>query len=529
MKIPHVMDIQRRVLAVMTVPETNSNWEKPVPLEPELLQVKPFSDDLLPPSLRAYVKDVSHRMQCPPDFIAVSLMVVLGSAIGTGCTAKPKQHDDWTVVPNLWGGIVAPPGAMKSPAMDAVTSLLVKLEEEQREEYESIRQSIELENELIEEKRKALIEQLKAAEREKAKGNDTKIDVNQLKKELLQLEDQKVARKRYKTDDASIEKMAELLNENPRGLLTTHDELIGLFSSWDQERKKSDRAFYLKGWNGYSSHTSDRIGRGTIETKNLCISLLGGIQPAKLKPYLLSSVNGFENDGLVQRLQLLTYPDDIANWQNIDKQPDHTAVREVQEKTKFVSDINFTDYGALQDEHSKYPFLRFSPEGQEVFDRWLTDLETNKIRGEVPPILKEHLSKYKSLMPSLALILHIVMSDRELRLKPISKEAAEMAVKWCDYLESHARRIYGLVLNKPDLAALKLLEKIKTGKLNEGFTIREVVRNNWEHLKSNGSAEQACRYLIECGYLKVDQVDQSGRAGRPTKRYQINPLVFELT
>jgi len=61
------------------------------------------------------------------------------------------------------------------------------------------------------------------------------------------------------------------------------DELAGMFEQFDREDRVSDRAFYLEGWNGLNPYTSDRSTRGTTHADAVCISLLGGIQPGKLR------------------------------------------------------------------------------------------------------------------------------------------------------------------------------------------------------------------------------------------------------
>jgi hypothetical protein len=43
----------------------------------------------------------------------------------------------------------------------------------------------------------------------------------------------------------------------------------------------------LEAWNGNSSHDVDRIGRGSIHIPNLCITILGGIQPDKLRACMI--------------------------------------------------------------------------------------------------------------------------------------------------------------------------------------------------------------------------------------------------
>ena len=47
----------------------------PRPLPPDLLPVPPFPLRALPDAFGAFVEDVAERMQCPPDFVAVPMLV----------------------------------------------------------------------------------------------------------------------------------------------------------------------------------------------------------------------------------------------------------------------------------------------------------------------------------------------------------------------------------------------------------------------------------------------------------------------
>ena len=58
---------------------------------------------MLPESLRHEWVTVSHRMQCPLDFVGVTSVCMFSLVIGAGCAIRPKQRDDWAVIPNLWG------------------------------------------------------------------------------------------------------------------------------------------------------------------------------------------------------------------------------------------------------------------------------------------------------------------------------------------------------------------------------------------------------------------------------------------
>jgi hypothetical protein len=95
--------------------------------------------------------DISDRMQCPPDFVAIPAMVALGSVIGRKVSLRPQRKTDWYEVPNLWGCIVGRPGAMKSPAMDEALKPLHRLEAEARKANEAAAKDYEIE---VEEYRK---------------------------------------------------------------------------------------------------------------------------------------------------------------------------------------------------------------------------------------------------------------------------------------------------------------------------------------------------------------------------------------
>ncbi len=62
------------------------------------------------------------------------------------------------------------------------------------------------------------------------------------------------------------------------------------------------------------------------EIEAACISLLGGIQPGPLQAYIgQANAGGAGDDGLLQRLQMLVWPDRADSWVNVDEWPDTEA------------------------------------------------------------------------------------------------------------------------------------------------------------------------------------------------------------
>jgi hypothetical protein len=496
-------------------------WPEPAPIKTELLPVEPLPLGIMPAAFRPWAKDVSDRMQCPPDFVIAAMLVMTSSVIGAGCGMCPKEKDDWMVIPNLWGGVVGRPSMMKTPAISEAMKPLAALSAIAKREYDG-----KFKEHLAEvEAYKAQHETIAGHMRQAAKGKADTPSMDSLKYDLAHLEEPKpTVWRRYVTNDATIEKMAELQASNPRGLLLFRDELVGLFATWDKDGHEADRTFYMEGWNGDQSYTSDRIGRGTTHVENLCIAIFGGIQPAKLTIYLHSAMRGLNNDGLVQRLQVLVYPDELKTWKLIDRPIDAQARQAAFQAVERLATMDFRQVGAFAEE-GQTPYFRFADDAQGVFNAWLTELEA-KLRADEEPVLQEHLGKYRSLMPSLSLIFHLLAIAHCPTQTPcqVSKECALQAAAWCEYLESHARRIYGLVTNITAQAAAQLAKRLTKGELPDTFTAREVYRKGWSLLGDEESARNACEELVSLGWLR-EQVTPPAQGQKRKTEYSLNPKV----
>jgi hypothetical protein len=501
------------------------DWGNPMPLRNELQPVFPLSPSNFPVPFQDWILDVSDRMQCPPDYIVVAAIVATAAVIGAGCGIKPKQHDDWLVIPNLWGGLVGHPGKLKSPAVAEAMQPLGHLEAEAKKIYDTDLANHMADIELYKAGREALKDALVKSSKQalQRKSSMSEMDALSLKEKLMQSkEPAKPIWKRYKTNDATIEKLSELLAENPRGLLLYRDELVGLLSGWDREGREGDRAFFLEAWNGYGSLTTDRISRGTVHTENLCLSIFGNIQPAKLAHYLDRTIRGMDNDGLLQRFQLLIYPDQLKSWTFVDRAPDLKAKERASNIFMKLATMNFVEHGAHKDMGDKYAYFRFDEDAQDFFNEWLRTLEQNQLQRDDPPILLEHISKYRSLMPSLALILHLIAVADGQQSGSISVDSVRSAWAWVIYLEQHARRIYGMANSIVQQAAIKLSNKILDGELQSPFSVRDVYRKEWTLLENREIVQKACEELVDLDWLCIGYPAQA--IGRPKSAgYLINP------
>jgi len=432
---------------------TKESEPDPLPNTSTLLPVLPFTLDMMPESLQPWIKDVAYRRQCPIDFVAIPTILMLSSLIGARCSVKPHEKDDWTVVPNLWGGILGDPGTLKTPVCGEVLFPLGYLESKATEDYNDKKIKYEAEKTAFLEGKGCSERKLKDIVDQKDGALNKQEDLAFVTDELaahLKNSPTEPAYKRYKVSDTTVEKMQEILSKNSRGVLVFRDELMGFLESWEKKGHESDRCFYLEAWNGDKPYTIDRIGRGMVHAENICVSILGTTQPDKISTYLNKAIKKLDNDGLLQRFQLLVYPDKKA-WKLVDEYPDLVAKSRVFEICKTIDAMTFTDYGAqapepLYEGQYTIPYFRLSPEAQIPFHEWLKTLQ-EKLDGNDHPIILQHLSKFRSLMPSLALIFHVVDNADGKREREITLSSIQKAAAWCAYLESHARRIYGMVLD----------------------------------------------------------------------------------
>jgi hypothetical protein len=492
-------------------------WTEPRELPGGLAPVPEFSCELLPPHLRNWVEDISERMQTPPEYVAVPAIVSAAAVLGRKVAIRPKSRDDWCVVPNLWGCIIGRPGVMKSPAIGQALKPLARLAALASEEYGELRNAYDagsIERDLRKDAAKAAMKKVLSA--------DAKADTSHLRFEA----ETEPKLRRFSTNDSSYQALGELLRHNQNGLLVYKDEITGLLKPLERDENSEARAFYLQAWNGDGDYTFDRIGRGAnLHVPSLTLSILGSTQPAKIQGYVDGAVSGTGDDGLLQRFSMMVWPDSPPSWEFVDRLPCAEHRQAAFDVFDHLERITPDDVGAQVDEHdTKFPYLRFDDAAGERFKVWLTALMQRLVAGELHPALESHLSKYRSLIPSLALIHHLMNGGTG----PVGVLSVLSAIAWGDYLEEHAHRVFGSAVNDSAQAAKSILRHIKSGDLKEGFNRRDIERRGWAGLQSNSERiEAGLNILCDYAWLRCLQPNAVGeRGGRPSlPTYLINPAV----
>ena len=503
--------------AALCAPAGADDWPEPTLLPNALPPVDPFDAELLPVALRAWVMDIAHRMQCPADFPAVAALVALSSLIGARAVIQPKAHDDWQVVPNLWGAVVGRPGVKKSPALSEALKPLHRLQQSEFELWQAAHDAWALDCKVMamredanEKKAKGLAGKDPAAARALLEPVDTPAEPTA---------------RRFIVNDATVEKLGELMQQNPWGTLSYRDELYGLLTGLDKQGQEGSRAFYLQSYDGNQGYTFDRIGRGTVHIPRVCLAMIGGIQPGRIQEYVRGAVaGGSADDGLLQRFGLTVWPDTTGEFIHVDQWPD-TPVKQAAWAV-------FERLAELQQASDTEPNVwRFNDAAQALFVEWLVPFEIELRGDDLHPAMVSHLSKYRKLIPALALVFALI--DTPDSGGVIHERELIRALSFGDYLRTHANRLYSAAVMPETTDAVTLISRIKAGKLMDrdgvildSFTPRQVAQKCWAGLGTPDAVRKAADVLADYDWLRRDVVpsdDALGR-GRPSERYTVNPL-----
>jgi hypothetical protein len=194
----------------------------------------------------------------------------------------------------------------------------------------------------------------------------------------------------------------------------------------------------------------------------------------------------------------MVYPNAVP-WEWRDRYPvkgAREAVRDLFDRLAVFDPVQ--DGAAPNDDFVKLPHFCFDDAAQDIFVEWCTELHTVHIANEQNPLMQQHFGKFEKLFCSIALILHLAEGS----IGPVTSTSALRAAAWCEYLTGHARRIYGLVEAAKVTTARMVSRRLAEGKLDDGFTVRDMVRKQWSGVTTAMQAETALAILEENGHVQ---------------------------
>lgn len=435
--------------------------------------VLPFPLEVFPKLLRKFIEETTTSLTCPPDFIAVPMLTVLGTAIGTARTIAVKS--DWHEAPIIWTATIGDPGSKKSPALSKATSPLNKIQNGfSRELFE-------------------------ASQRIKASNEKTPV--------LQQI---------FITD-STIEALVDVLHDNPRGIVYKSDELRAWVSSMNQYKggKGSDRHIWLSLWSGENIIVNRRNRKTALYIPDPFVGVCGGIQPD-----ILSDLNDerARQDGFVHRI-LFSYPDAIpSKW-------DET---EVSHKTVFPYIFTVRELLKLKlnmvdgKEDSPIP-IPFSSKGKSAWIRWINTHHQEVNDPNLQPALRGPWAKFEAYCARFALILQETRKKcGETRYEEVDEISVEGATKLVNYFKSHAKRVYPKFHSThEDRQIDQILDWIR--KKGGVSTVRDIQTNKVGGIKKASEIKTRFVEMQDRGLGSIEEVPAK-RGGRKTIQFRLKSV-----
>jgi hypothetical protein len=236
-------------------------------------ELQPYPFDALPGALRDLARAAEAAFGYPGELVALPGLAVLAAAIGSSYDLELMRGFVAPAV--LFTGVIASPGAGKTPALDLATRPLVELEVAWSEAYDNY----------------------EVAKGSRDHANDEAAPPSSRRRReagtiILPFGDDEAAppplRRRCRAADITFESLRQPLMENAgTGLLIEAAELTGLVGGLDQYKaagRGADGARLLALWDARALQF-DRLDQRIIVARPR-VSVTGSIQPAKLKHLL---------------------------------------------------------------------------------------------------------------------------------------------------------------------------------------------------------------------------------------------------
>jgi hypothetical protein len=457
------------------------------PAEPEGLPAyRPFPVDALPPRVREFSTEGAAALACDVVYLALPTLTVTASAIGNARTIRLKR--DWEEASVVWTAIVAESGTVKTPGWKASTAALFRVQRQLLQKYR---------------------EQLGEYEKRRAKARAEKAD----------FDEPAPVYRRVVCGDITIEKLSAVLEDNPRGLLVTRDEL----SAW------------LGGFTRYKTNSSDlpawlemhRAGTVVVDRKSgekqhyfvprAAVSVCGGIQPGTLIRAMSAE---FLEAGLAARILMAMPPRTLKRWTEAEiSNETETAYHGLLDKLLAL------DLSTNADGWPVPAALPLTTSAKEVWLDFYREWATEQLSADEE--LAAAFAKLEGYAARFALVHSVVtqvVSGTNAR-QAVDRPSVEAGIALARWFADEARRIYAaLSESEEERTTRRLLDFIRA---HDGrVTARMVQRSNQRRYPTAEHAELALTALTPLWGSWAEQ-PSSTKGGQPTRLFVLRPAVPE--
>lgn len=493
--------------------QKTNDWSPIIPLGDTLEPIIPMSSDAIPDIIFSYAQDISQRLKCPIEYPVVTALCVAATIIGARIRVRPSANSDWECVPNLWGLLIGDPASCKTPAMKMALEPLRVLQDNTQdpfaaEKHYALRKYISHKQSIIDRKIYNEINHCNSNDIINENGQ-WKLLLKDIRK-LLKAQSGMLNTNRVMVHDITIEKMVDILRENPAGILVARDEMAGLIAHLNSLQGQNERAMYLQAHNGDEPFIQDRIGRGTVKISTLTVSMIGTIQPSRYLPLVKQAMMDVANDGFIERFQLTVYPDKCYGIPEVTKQKNSKL------HDNYVKGMLRIHSREQFDAHNPTIF-KLNSKAQKIFNEWDTENYEALNNDNTLETMKIFLVKMRRTVLSLSGIYRVIELCNSNVFSGDTDEVTEdninMAINAAKVFISHMHRCCRRGLESGRTTARIILRNRKH--LPEQFGVKDVYARDFERVSSLEDAEKGLIILMHCNYIRRCTEDSSKYVWRP--------------
>jgi DNA polymerase I-like protein with 3'-5' exonuclease and polymerase domains len=451
---------------------------------------QPFPVDALPAPLADYVRQGAEALGCDPAYVALPVLSAVGAAIGNSRALRLKRG--WEEPPVFWTAIVGDSGTLKTPAYTLGVRHLFRRQKHIFDDYKVAEEAY----------RQELRDYRKRERRADKDGSDPGDPP-----------DDPILR-RIVVSDTTIEKLARVLGDNPRGVLVARDELsawLGSFTRYKGGAGGSDLPNWLQLHQAGTITVDRRTGdRPTLYVHPATASVTGGIQPGVLVRALTPE---FLESGLVARFLLAMPPKRPKRW--TEAEIDLDTETGYQRLLDHLLELEM-DGGAEKTPH----VLHLSPAAKDAWVAFYGDWAQEQVAAEGD--MAAAFSKLEAYTARFALLHHVVnhVEVGTDDLRPVGTKSVEAGVTLCRWFADEDRRIYATLTEAAeDREARLLVEFIRSR--GGVVSARDLMRSNSRKYPDPDSAEQALDVLAQAGVAEWVDRPPTTKGGRPSKQFRL--------
>lgn len=368
-----------------------------------------FPVDVFPDYFRDFILKLNQSLNYHVDFSSVALLFTISTAVGNKIKLRVKTG--WETPMIFWFAALGEPGTIKSHPLNTMIKPLKNIDRRRKNTYDK--------------------------DYDVWQAGDKKSPAPTFKQTIV--------------TDATLEALHFVHSVNKRAIGLHKDELVGFLNDMNKYRKGSDEQFWLESFNN-SSYMINRVTKRTLLIENICINIIGTMQPDVLQKIAAEQVE----NGLLDRFLFTSTEDQV--YPITDAEIEQNDLKEYEEIIQgFDSHFRFNDYeDTTIIEMSKEAFKEYQRIDGLFVEIQNSETETKRIIN--------YLSKMKTYIPRFALAIAVLEHVSWGVPLDVTEDHMKKAYKMAEYFINTARAIFEGVDKTREIKDVDFALKGKTKK-----------------------------------------------------------------